>query len=182
MKGKMILLALVAITLFLAGCAQSGAEGNESEACPEAAPDTALLRNEEQGYCLLYPGSHVVEQMDGGNTEIVVGSVMNHTDPRVSIFVEDLAGRSLEQVVGEFLAGYEGFEIAQSNVTMGGEEAVLLDGIPGQDYYRKLLVAHDDSLYQLTIAPYDPGLADTLPQAENLYTVLINSFQFLPQD
>ena len=182
MKGKMFLLALVAITLFLAGCARLGAAGNESEVCPEPAPETALLRSDEFGYCLLYPGSHVVEQLDGGNTEIVVGSVMNHTDPRVSIVVEDLAGRSIEQVIDEFLAGYEGFEIEQSNVTLGGEEAVLLDRIPGQDYYRKLFVAHDGSLYNLAIFPYDPNLADTLPQAENLYTVLINSFQFLAQE
>jgi hypothetical protein len=182
MKGKIFLLALMAITLFLAGCAQLGAAGNESEVCPEPAPETALFKSDEFGYCLLYPGSHVVEQLDGGNTEFVVGSVMNHTDPRVSIVVEDLAGRTIEQVIDEFLAEYEGFEIEQSNVTLGGEEAVLLDGIPGQDYYRKLFVAHEDSLYQISIFPYDPNLTDTLPQAQNLYTVLINSFRFLPQE
>jgi hypothetical protein len=180
MKGKMILLALIAITLVLAGCAQLGAAENENDVCPEPAPETAILKDDELGYCLLYPASHVVERLDSGNTEVVVGSIMNHTDPRVSIVVEDLAGRTIEQIIDEFLAGYEGFEIEQTKVALGGEEAVLLDGIPGQDYYRKLFVTHDDSLYQLAIFPYDPNLADTLPQAENLYTVVINSFRFLP--
>jgi hypothetical protein len=182
MNGKMILLALMSFTLFLAGCAQLGAAENESDICPEPAPETALLKNDDLGYCLLYPDSYVVEQLDSGNTEIVVGSIMNHTDPRVSIVVEDLAARSIEQAIDEFLAGYEGFEIEQTKVNLAGEEAVLLDGIPGQDYYRKLFVAHEDSLYQLAIAPYDPNLADTLPQAENLYTVVLNSFRFLPQE
>jgi hypothetical protein len=146
--------------------------------CPTPTDGTLRLTDEARGYCLLYPTSHTVVQLDGGNTEIVVGEVMNHIDPRVSITVEDLAGRTIEQVVDEFLAGYEGFEIEQSALTVAGEEAILLDGIPGQDFYRMVLVDHDGSLYRLQIFPYDENNVDTLPQAEQLYTLVVDSFQF----
>ncbi len=151
------------------------------DGCPMASAEsqTQPLLDEARGFCLLYPASHTVEQLESGNTEIVLGSIMNHVDPRASIVVEELAGRSLEQVVDEFLAGYEGFTIDQSPLTVGGEAAILLDNIPGQDYYRKVLVVHDGFLYQLTIAPYDQNLVDSLPQAEQLYHTVIDSFRFV---
>ena len=81
------------------------------------------------------------------------------------------------QAVDEFLSGYEGFEIARSSVMIGGQEAVLLDGIPGQDYYRSIFVAHNGLLYQLSVAPYDSNL-DNLAQAEQLYALALDSFRF----
>jgi hypothetical protein len=147
-------------------------------ACPEPTAGTLLHADEALAYCLLYPDSHTVVQLESGNTEIVVDEVMNHIDPRISITSEDLAGRTLAQVVDDFLGGYEGFEIARSDVMIGGQEAVLLDGIRGQDYYRKLFIAHNGSLYQLAFAPYDPNL-DNLAQAEELYALAMDSFRFM---
>lgn len=149
--------------------------------CPSPEEGTLLLTDEDKGYCLLYPASHTVVMLDSGNTEIVVGEIMNHIDPRVSITTEDLAGRSLQQVVDEFLAGYPGFEIEQTQLTVAGENAILLDGIPGQDYYRNVFVAHNDQLYQLQIAPYDKNIVDSLPEAEKLYAIVMDTFQFIGQ-
>lgn len=146
--------------------------------CPE--PTTAenlLYTDDVLGFCLLYPASHTVLQLESGNTEMVVGDLMNHTDPRISITGEDLAGRSLAQVVDDFLSGYEGFEIARSELTIDGQQAVLLDGIPGQDYYRNLFIAHDGQLLRLSFFPYDPNL-ESLAQAEQLYALAIDSFRF----
>lgn len=146
--------------------------------CPAPTDGSLLLTDEGRGYCLLYPTSHTVVQLDSGNTEIVVGEVMNHIDPRVSITVEDLAGRTVEQAADEFVTGFEGFDIEQTNLTIAGEEAILLDGIPGQDFYRMVLVTHDGILYRLQFAPFDENLVDTFPQAEQLYTLVMDSFQF----
>jgi hypothetical protein len=146
--------------------------------CPEPATAEELLYTDKDlGFCLLYPATHTVIQLESGNREIVVGDLMNHIDPRISITGTDLAGRSLAQAVDDFLSGYEGFEITRTDVSLGGQEAVLLDGIPGQDYYRSLFVAHNGLLYQLSVAPYDPNL-DNLAQAEELYTLMLDSFRF----
>jgi hypothetical protein len=149
--------------------------------CPTATVEaqTQSLVDEVRGFCLLYPASHTVEQLDSGNTEIVLGSVMNHTAPRASIVTEELAGRNLEQVVEEFLADYEGFDIERTPLTVDGEAAIQLDRIPGQDFYRKVMVAHDGTLYQLSFLPYDPSLVDTFVQAEQIYHMVIDSFRFL---
>lgn len=153
-------------------------ESLPANACPEpATAETRLYTDEALAFCLLYPASHTVLQLESGNREIVVGELMNHIDPRISITAQDLAGRTLAQAVDDFLSGYEGFEIARSDVTIGGQEAVLLDGIPGQDYYRSIFVAHNGLLYQLSFAPYDPNL-DNLAQAEQLYALALDSFRF----
>lgn len=152
-----------------------------SAVCPTATEGALLLVDETRGYCLLYPASHTVVQLDSGNTEIVVGELMNHIDPRVSIYTEELAGRSMEQVIDDFIAGYEGFEIEQTRLAVAGEEAILLSSIPGQDYYRKVLVIHDGLLYHLNFEPYDENLVDTFPQAESLYALVMGSFQFSTQ-
>ncbi|MGD2078682.1 MAG: hypothetical protein PVH18_09885 [Chloroflexota bacterium] len=148
-------------------------------ACPEATAGTRLHIDDVLAYCLLYPDSHTVLLLESGNTEIVVGEIMNHIDPRVSIFAEELGDRTLDQYIDEFLAGYEGFEIERTDLMVSGEEAVLLDGIPGQDFYRQVFVAHNDLVYRLSFAPYDPNL-DNIAQAEELYALVMDSFRFTP--
>jgi hypothetical protein len=169
-----ILLVLAAVigSALLAACGSGQAE------CPSPTADTAALVDEAAGYCLLYPASHTVVEPEGGNTEIVVDSIMNHTDPRLSVVVEGLGGRTVEQAADEFVADYEGFEIQRSGLTVDGEQAILLDGIPGQDFYRKVMVAKGDSLYHFTFAPYDPGLPESYGAAQSLYTLVMDSLRF----
>lgn len=180
MKRKAILLVLVAVALFLAGCAQLGAAVNESELCPEPAPETALLKNDQLGYCLLHPERYIVESSDNLDV-LVIDSSMNHVDPRVHISVEEAGGRTAEEAADEATSGFPAeMGVERSSVTLGGEEAVVLDNYPGQEISRLVFVVHGDRLYQLTVTHMSPDLGETYTQAENLYTVVINSFRFLP--
>lgn len=180
MKGKAIFIALMALTLFLAGCAQSGAAVNESDVCPEPVPDAALLKNEELGYCLLHPERYTVESLDSSDV-LVIDSVMNHVDPRVDISVEGASGRTAAEAADEALSGLPAeMGIERSSITLGGQEAVVLDGYPGQEISRLVFVVHDDRLYRLTVTHMSPELGETYTQAENVYTVVANSFRFLP--
>jgi hypothetical protein len=150
------------------------------DGCPvaTAAAQTQSLVDEARGFCLLYPASHTLVQLESGNTEIVLGSLMNHTDPRLSIVVVELASRSLEQAIDEFLAGYEGFDITQTPVAVADEKGIQLDNVPGQDLSRMVMVTHDGFLYQLSFFPYDPGIVATFAQAEHLYRIVMDSFRF----
>lgn len=180
MKGKLILLALLAITLLVAGCAQLGAAGDESDVCVEPVPDTALLKNEELGYCLLHPERYIVESLDNSDV-LVLDSIMNHVDPRVDIYVEEAAGRTATEAADEATSGFPAeMGIERSSTTLGGEEAVVLDRYPGQDMNRLVFVVHGHRLYRLTVTHMSPDLGETYTQAENLYTVVTNSFRFLP--
>jgi hypothetical protein len=159
----------------------ASADPETSSGCLAPTDGTELFTDEARGYCLLYPASHTVVQLDTGNTEIVVGEVMNHTDPRVSVYTEELAGRTMKEAVNEFLAGFEGFELDRTELTVAGEEAIQLDRIPGQDFYRMVFVAHDGILYHLQVFPYDENLVDTFAQAKDIYRLAIDSFRFTNQ-
>lgn len=76
--------------------AENGLEPPTGVACPVPTAGNLLLTDKVRGYCLFYPDTHTMVQLESGNTEIVVGEVMNHIDPRVSIYTEELAGRTIE--------------------------------------------------------------------------------------
>lgn len=146
-------------------------------ACPAATDDTHLLRDPRHGFCLLYPTTHKVERPNAEEVALVVGSLLNSGDPRASINVTPLDGRTIAAVAGEIVAGFEGFEIASSETTVGGVPTVLLDGVPGQDFHRRLIFANGDWLYQMVISPVDP--ANTAP-IDSFMEGVLASFTFIP--
>ncbi len=180
MKMKLFLLFFTMIALLLAGCARLGGATDEVAACAELAPDTELLKNEQRGYCLLYPDTYIAEGHDKGET-LVIDSVMNHIDPRFDIVVEDGGERTAADAASEMSAGLPADMVTRSTLTLDGEEAVVLDNYPGQDISRYVFVVHGDRLYRLMFTHTAPELGETYTQAQNLYTVVTNSFRFLPQ-
>lgn len=153
---------------------------DDSSNCPTPAAGIAAFANAAHGYCLIYPESYVVEQPNPNETVLVVGSLMNHTDPRVSITVEAANGRSVDQVVDGLLATFDtaAFEIERSDTAIGGEEAIMLDHMPGQDVNRQLFVVHEDVLYHMMFTPFDASLGETFAQAEELFGMVTGSFVF----
>jgi hypothetical protein len=59
---------------------------------------------------------------------------------------------------------------------MGGEEALVLDGMPGQDLIRKIYIVHNGLLYTLNFSPYqsDNEIANT--QMETLFASVTSSW------
>jgi hypothetical protein len=179
MKTKLFLQIVILTAVLLAGCAQIG--GAETGAILEAGEGTQVLINEGLGYAFLYPDTYTVEARETGDI-LVIGSVMNHADPRLGIEVEEAAGRTAADVADALLTDYsEGFVIGRSTITLDGEEAVVLDPVPGQELSRYVFVTSSDRLYRLMFTHSDPALGDTYTRMENLYTVVTNSFRFLDE-
>jgi hypothetical protein len=93
-----------------------------------------------------------------------------------SLEISDVPDRPLIEIAGE--AAPE--SIRRESLTVGGEQAILLDHIPAQDWIRMVVIVHDDRLYKLTFVGWP------LDQPENsqqgvLYNTIIDSFEFLPQ-
>jgi hypothetical protein len=152
------------------------------EECLEPNAELLSLRNEEHGYCLLYPSGYQVEQPTENESVFFVGSLQDVEQPKLFIEVQDAAGRSASQVADELMAEFEGFAVERSfGLTVGYEPAELLDKVPGQDLGRQVLVVHGDRLYKLTFIPDDPSLGDIYTQMEEVYNTVINSFRFLPE-
>jgi len=152
-----------------------------ADPCPTPGEGQLLLRNETDGYCLLYPAAYTLDQTNPGVTDIVVDNVMNHWDPRLSIAVSDAAGQTLDDVAARLATDYAppGFEITPQSITVAGEEAVLLDNLPGQDLNRRVAFLHGGTLYSLFIAPLGDEGSEVRQQAEMLYQLALESFRFL---
>ena len=126
-------------------------------ACPVAGDDTYLLRNPQHGYCLLYPATHKVERPNADEVNLVVGGLLNATDPRANIRVMTGDGKTAEAYADEVVAGFPGFEIVRSEATVAGEPAVVLDNMPRQDINRQVIFSHEGRLYHIYFSPIDPA-------------------------
>jgi hypothetical protein len=155
---------------------------SEASTCPTATSDTKLLTNTEEGYCLLYP-AEAVSNMPGW---VVINPVSGPGDipgdAWVYVQVQDAAGKTAAQFVDEQVTALgEGFNISTSEVEVDGEQAVVVDGLPGQDSNRQVFIVHNGRLYNLVFAPWFPNAAEPTP-LEHLYATVMDTFHFLPQE
>lgn len=149
--------------------------------CPIPAAAQQLLIQLELGYCLLYPAAYSLVQTNPTGMEIVMDTVMNHIDPRLSISVEEANGRTLPDVADAIAANYvpPGFTIERTPITVDGVDAVMFDELPGQDLNRRVVFVHNGRLYNFFLSPLgDPG-TETRQQAETLYQTALDSFRWL---
>jgi hypothetical protein len=151
--------------------------------CPTPAPGTELLTDIEDGYCLLYPdtASAAIPNYVVINPVNAPGDMPG--DAWVSIEVEKALGQTADQVASVQIASAgPGLNISRFTVPVGNEQAVVVDGLPGQDSNRTMYVVHGDRLYTLAFAPWQPspeGAGQPTP-LEDLYTVIVQSLHFLP--
>lgn len=152
-----------------------------SIACPSPVADEEVFVNAADGYCLLLPAGYVAESTAPGNTSIVLGSIMNHTDPRVGIEVTDGGGRTLAQIGDQLVADYaSGFAVERGTTTVGNDEALVLDNLPGQDINRRVAVLHNGRLYSFFFTPLGEE-GDARAAFEAFYQGTLDSFRFLDE-
>jgi len=152
--------------------------------CPRPVQGTTLLRQEQLGYCLLYPADYVEVHTEPDQVCLVQGETNMMCHSASAFFnVEDAAGRSPDQVADEMIADAEaavpGIAIQRTSSTVAGQPAVVLEGLPGVTGTRDVLIAQADRLYRLTFILPAADQA-SLDQFERLYSTVINSFTFVP--
>jgi hypothetical protein len=151
--------------------------------CSTSTDGVKPLSNAENSYCLLYPAAY--------STTIKDYIVINPTnlpgdmpgDSWVSIKMENAAGRSADQIsFAKITEAGLGFNITRYVINIDNEQAIVVDGLPGQDSSRKVYVVHGDRLYTFSFEPWYPapeGSAQLTP-LEDLYAMLMQTFRFLP--
>ena len=65
-------------------------------------------------------------------------------------------------------------------VTFGGEQAVVLDGMPGQELQRRVYAVHQQTLYVLAFMPTRSENKAASDQMEALYTAVTSSWAWSP--
>lgn len=155
----------------------------DESGCPGPSGVIQLLTNEEHGYCLLVQDGYARVDPLPEEVCLVAGgaSIACHSADLI-IQVENAAGRTPSQVADEMIVEAQvaapGIEVQRTDLTVSGEQAVMLEGIPGVDVSRIILIVHADRLYKLTFVPWDET-REEFTRVENLYDLVINSFTFL---
>jgi hypothetical protein len=176
-------LTLFALTLAILLLVALGGALTLSRARPAATEGAVeVLTNEEHGYSLRYPTGYDVQYPNEHEAVILVSSLLDVEQPRVHVEVQDAGGRTVEQAADELVADLApiGWNVERSNLTIDGEEAVVLNNVPGQDISRQVLVVHRDRLYKLTFVLVGGEYGEVYSRVEALYITIINSFKFLP--
>lgn len=152
-----------------------------ADECVEPKPGLQSITSDEFGFCFLAPDDFTYEQPSETNANLFVGSMMNVEHPKLMIEVTDDGGMDAAAAASELVASFEGFEIPRTfGQSLGYEPAERLDGMPGQDLGRVLYVVHDDRLFRFTFVPNDPTQGDVYTEMESLFTLVMNTFRFLP--
>ena len=205
MKNKILLISMLFALLTFVACegaadlelaaqtavpgrstgAQPEPETNTAELsradCPEAAPGAQQLIDSARGICLLYPDNFdVFEYGDGLGYTLMIPSLMgNHEAPVIWLTFEPANGRSLEEVTDQRLAEYAFPETKSQPITLGNEQAAMLDNLPGQDTNRRIVAVQNDSVIDIVIDHIGKNYGAAGEQAEIVYDMIIDSFRFI---
>lgn len=191
---------LAVLSILLCGCAlgptlagESGAtaaqpvalEPTTTASAPQAASQTPggtrveTVRNGPLDFCFSYPQGYTLLPY-GESVEVVGPQSGAVPEPGMMwIDVSDAQGRTAQDVADEELGYVVGLNPPRTTVMLGGEEAVVLDGMPGQNLVRRVYIVHAGKLIIPTFSPYasDNALADD--QMETLYAAVTSSWVWI---
>lgn len=145
----------------------------------ETADEPALgLTYEPLDYCFAYPQGFT--QLINENQVEVVGpqSGSNPAPGMVWINAVDPQGRSALDVADEEVRAF-GAAPERSVVMLGGEEGLVLDGMPGQDAVRKIYIVHNGLLYTLNFTPFQSAYEEANAQMETLFEFVTSSWTWI---
>ena len=120
---------------------ETPASATSTGACPPETTDLKLFTNAEDGYCLLYPAEDTATPpyLIIINPNGMPGDVPG--DAWIQISAEGASGRTAEQVANKQIAAAgAGFNITRDQIVIDGKQAIVVDGLPGPDSWRKVFI------------------------------------------
>ncbi len=125
--------------------------GEPPTGCPEPTPGTWLHISRTPGYCVLLPADWGQQEVEGN---FVSPPLTTDNEPvRVGLSLTPLEpanGRTLDQVYDEWLpvmTGDPNWSVVRTPFTLGGEPAILVEGIPGRFPGYNFLTMHNEQVY-----------------------------------
>ena len=159
-------------------------QGLDSSHIQKSVNDTAkLFSSDRLGICFSYPQGYIQNSYD--DTVGIVAPYLpgaGDTAGRLSFEISDSYNRTVERIAEEhmtYAVAHQGIpleNLGRWTVTLGGEQAVVLDGMPGQDLVRRVYVVRQQTLYVLAFSPTRSENKAAGDQMETLYTAVTNSW------
>jgi hypothetical protein len=127
-------------------------------------------------FCFSYPKGYTLLPY-GESVEVVGPQSGAVPEPGMMwIDISDAQGRTAEDVADEELSYVAGLNPPRYSVLLGGEEALVLDGMPGQNLVRRVYIVHAGKVIIPTFSPYGSGNAGANEQMEALYAAVTSSW------
>ncbi len=183
------LLMLLALALSACGVfdlyVSQGDSSGSAEVPAVCEPEPGALTFQGIGVCFSYPEGYTVE-MPVDNEVMVRGPVPQAgTQPIAFVIVSDAEGRTAQDVadarITEAQVAIPGFEADTEAVELGGYPAVAVYNLPGQDVNWTVFAVVSNTLVEVMVVPMDPTYTEPYGQAVALYTLLLDSFDIVPQ-
>lgn len=132
--------------------------------------------NAAHGYRLFIPKGFEVQQPTA--TQVVIIAPGEGHNERGFISVEPANGRTAEEAANAVANAVK----VETTSVMGieGQQAVILDRLPGQAPNRQVFIVNDGVLYKMMFVPRDELAGNAYIQMEALYATVMNTFHFLP--
>jgi len=132
------------------------------------------------GLCFSYPQGYT--HLPENDSVEIIGPELPAPDLRGLFWLEisDAYNRTAEKIADQEMTYAAGLDVGRWSVTLGGEQAVVLDGMPGQDLQRRVYVVHQQTLYVLAFMPTRSEYKVAGDQMEALYAAVMNSWAWSP--
>lgn len=187
---KFVCLTLIALAAFaLSACVQQTTPSS-TPAADVVTPPPPVTENtpvplktfssDTLSLCFSYPQGFT--QLPESGTLEIIGPELPGTDDRGIFWLETSGAydRTAEVIADQELTFAAGVAVDRSTITLDGEQAVVLDGMPGQDLQRKVYVVHQQTLYVLSFMPTRSENKEVAAQVEALYAAITNSWTWSP--
>jgi hypothetical protein len=155
--------------------------------CPEPTTETAFYRNEEHGYCLLYPEEFEIQTdperpdevvllagppiPEAGMHEVAVQLRIAFNGPADGLDTREYA-RLWQQRF------YPEFPLESREIEVGGHPAILIRDIPGMFAGQAALLVPNQHRYRLSLRPQPGDVPDLTQEAEEAWNTVTNSIVF----
>lgn len=182
--GVLALIVALVPAVAIGACAQSTAPGATPEPeqgverCPAGTDALRSLVDQEHGYCLLAPTEYEAVQPSERETVLAVAGLLDVENPKAYISVEPADGRTAAEAADDVASSVPGFASDAVEINLGGEPAVLIDEVPGQDLSRQVFVVRGDRLFRLTFLPIGADYGELAGRTGDLYNAVAETFTF----
>lgn len=138
-----------------------------------------VVINEPLDYCFAYPQGFT-QQINDSQVEVAGPHAPLDFHPGlVWINATDAQGRTAQEIADEEVNAFGGSP-PRWTVMLGGEEALVLDGMPGQDPIQKVYIVHNGLLYTLNFSPYQSDYPNASnAQVEILFASVTSSWVWM---
>ena len=155
----------------------------ESTPAQTSVNDTVELASSDSdrlGLCFSYPQGYT--QLPSTDMVEITAPDIPGTDTKGLFWIEisDSYDRSAEVIADQDMTFAPGVDVGRWTETLDGEQAVVLDGMPGQDLQRRVYVVHEQTLYVLAFMPTRSENTAAGDQMETLYAAVMNSWAWSP--